>query len=888
MEAFLLVCILIVLLVRWIVLHNRLEQIDSRIDELYRLVQRPPMATPAILSPMPPPPAREEPVAAPAPPPPVVAPPVLEPTVVAPPPAAPPPAPPAALPSEPPPQPHIEHLPPQPVTRPEPAPAAARVDWEAAVGGNLLNKAGVVLLVIGLALALAYSFAHIGPLGRVAISLAVSLAMLISGVVFEPREKYRMFARGLIGGGWAGLYTTVYAMHAVPEALVIPDAFIGTALLIFVAAGMIAHSLRYRSQTVTGLAYFIAFGTLAIAEANTLAIVALIPLAASLLYIVHRFAWTRTALIGLVATYGVIVIRGDHGAPLWQAQTLFAIFWLLFEAFDVLHPEAWLLPLNAVGFLGLSLLKWNTAAPHDVWMLLSASAAAYLVSTLARWRSGEYPAAATLSAGLAAAAIFQKMGHEWVAPALLIEAELIYLAGVRLRASYLRWLATAIFAVQTGRLLIGDMPTLPLHSWTSVAAVSALVFYANRVLESADLYFGYVAAGLLALVIGNEAPPHYRSLEWLALAAASLAAGGWRRLFDFRAHGYLVGILGLTAVAAEAETNQPALWGALAFTYGLALASRYFLEGERDVARLGGGIMAGLTAMALVWRLAPGDYLGIAWMALALIILELGLLNLPPEFRYYSYAVAAVGALRVWEGNLLFSTAHGTAVAAIATLLAYGLAARALTIRQPVVYAAALSGGTLFLLRTLSLAVAEPWVAPLWALAAFILAVAAETWNEPVMRICGYCVAGLVFLRCWGINVEKHEEAVLAAVFAALCYAGTYFFTPRERPARVAYALAAAALITLLLWYEASGSLLTVSWGIEGTALLGAGFALRERLLRLSGLGLLLACILKLFLWDLRHLDTLPRIFSFIVLGLILVGVSWVYTRFREHVERYL
>jgi len=39
---------------------------------------------------------------------------------------------------------------------------------------------------------------------------------------------------------------------------------------------------------------------------------------------------------------------------------------------------------------------------------------------------------------------------------------------------------------------------------------------------------------------------------------------------------------------------------------------------------------------------------------------------------------------------------------------------------------------------------------------------------------------------------------------------------------------------------------------------------------------LLLASILKLFVWDLRRLETLPRIFSFIVLGAILLGVSWI------------
>jgi len=81
---------------------------------------------------------------------------------------------------------------------------------------------------------------------------------------------------------------------------------------------------------------------------------------------------------------------------------------------------------------------------------------------------------------------------------------------------------------------------------------------------------------------------------------------------------------------------------------------------------------------------------------------------------------------------------------------------------------------------------------------------------------------------------------------------------------------------------------LTIAWGVQGVALLAAGFPLRDRLLRLSGLAILLFCILKLFVYDLSYLDTLPRIFSFLVLGLILVAVSWVYTRFRDRVARYL
>jgi uncharacterized membrane protein len=50
----------------------------------------------------------------------------------------------------------------------------------------------------------------------------------------------------------------------------------------------------------------------------------------------------------------------------------------------------------------------------------------------------------------------------------------------------------------------------------------------------------------------------------------------------------------------------------------------------------------------------------------------------------------------------------------------------------------------------------------------------------------------------------------------------------------------------------------------------------------------MVVCILKLFGHDLNYLDTLPRIFSFIVLGVILVAVSWIYSRFREQVQRLL
>ncbi|HEX9700725.1 MAG TPA: DUF2339 domain-containing protein, partial [Acidobacteriota bacterium] len=180
----------------------------------------------------------------------------------------------------------------------------AGTDWEEVIGGDWLNKLGALVLVVGIALLLAYSVARMGPAGRVGLGMAASAALLIVGVISERREQYRIFAQGLIGGGWAGLYFTTYAMHGLEAARIIDSPVAGTALLLGVAAGMVAHSLYYRSQAITGLAYFIVFATLAISPLSRFALIASVPAAASLLFVAQRFGWERMAIGGLLLSYG--------------------------------------------------------------------------------------------------------------------------------------------------------------------------------------------------------------------------------------------------------------------------------------------------------------------------------------------------------------------------------------------------------------------------------------------------------------------------------------------------------------------------------------------------------------------------------------------------------
>jgi len=789
------------------------------------------------------------------------------------------------------------HAPPAPIALPielpPAAPAAVSREWETMLGGNWLNKLGVFVLVVGLALLLRYSFTRLGPLGRVSISMAASLAMLAAGAILDSKARYRIFARGLLGGGWAALYVTVFAMHAVEAARVIESPVVGGILLLAVAAGMIVNALRYRSQTVTGLAYFVAFGTLAITDTTALAFVALVPLAASLLYVAHRFAWARMAMLGLIATYAVVILRGDTGAPLWQAQTTFAVYWLLFESFDVLHPEAFLLPLNAAGFLGLSVLKWQSAAPDRLWILLAAAAGAYVASAAARIRSNKWHGSATLTAMLAAGAIFQKLEHQWVASALVVEAELFYLAGIRLRAPYLRWLGTSLFGLETLRLLASDL-WLPAGQWVPVASLDGVVFYANRALYAADSFYGYAAAGMLALVIGNKTQEPYRGVAWQAAAAGAFALGWWRGLFDFRLQGYLLLALGLAGTAVQ--TRPLPFAGAAGICYAAVLCTLWsgadrLAEDERTLVRLGGVGAAVVALMALVWRLVPGEYLGIGWMALAVLVLELGLRRLPDDFRRMAYAIAVVGACRVWLFNVA-ELYHSNSwdlrlIPAWAALSAYAMAVRARREECGRILAVASSVGLAFLVLALWALLPPEMDAPAWAALAVALLLGERQWKRAVFGWQGCAVVALACLLSTA-DLPDTSAAVWTTCVVIACFYAAQLVSARSSRRRLYFSLLATTLLTLLLYYRISGSLLTVACGIEGVSLLAAGFPLRDRVLRISGLVLLLACILKLFVWDLRHLETLPRIFSFIALGVILLGVSWIYTRFRERVTKFL
>ncbi|MDF1536853.1 MAG: DUF2339 domain-containing protein [bacterium] len=74
---------------------------------------------------------------------------------------------------------------------------------------------------------------------------------------------------------------------------------------------------------------------------------------------------------------------------------------------------------------------------------------------------------------------------------------------------------------------------------------------------------------------------------------------------------------------------------------------------------------------------------------------------------------------------------------------------------------------------------------------------------------------------------------------------------------------------------------ISVLWALFSIGLMGLGFAFRKGLMRRVSIGLFAVTVLKVFLVDMSNVSTPFRIVSFIVLGVLLIGASFLYHRYK-------
>jgi len=608
-------------------------------------------------------------------------------------------------------------------------------DLEKRLGGGLLNKIGVGVLVIGFSLLLGYTFQYLGPAGKIGIGYLVSALLVGGGVWLERKPVYSLYAKGLIGGGWALAYFTTYALHFLPAVRLVESEWLGLILLLAAAAGMIAHSLKYRSPVVTGLAYALGFATILLSHATLFSLTATLLLSASLVVICLRLGWFHLLVAAPLAAFGCHLVwlyprvqaAKFAGQPLehgfWSAA-LIAAYWALFLVPNYFgrgrdsdgRPQLRLL-LNLINvgcFLGL--LAYQSQYPEYRFGFFLTVGAVYIgLAALSRRRSDLLTMRlfVTLGAGLLIAAIPTRLTGNWVAYLWLIEAEALLVSGFLLGDWYLRLLAAAAFALLLGRLAIVD--TQDATSFTLAGArvcnsmiafgVAACAFYFNhywlyrrfraRISDfewNASRVFSYAAACLAVAAVYLEKPTVLLAVAWCVLAVGLVEIGLLRRDPDLRTQGYFVILLAVGRLAQFNFSLDRDIWFVTQrfWTVALVAGLLYFVsaqvgrayrkqavdDGDETVRRVLLHIASAL-ASVLVWFEVPPALIGPAWGAMALVLLELGKWRDSRDLRLQGYLITLAGLGRLFQFNYgLGQDWHGLSirlwtVGLFATLLYY-------------------------------------------------------------------------------------------------------------------------------------------------------------------------------------------------------------------------
>jgi len=635
------------------------------------------------------------------------------------------------------PQPQHPYFPPTPTPPSLGDRLKSSLDIEEMLGTNWLNKLGIVILVLGIAFFLAYQLKTLGPAGKVLVGMVTSGALVGAGIWFDRKEGYRLLGRSGIGGGWALLFFTTYAMYHVPAAQVLSSQAADLVLMLIVTAAMVAHTLRYRSQVATGLSFLLAFLTVTISHTNVYSLSAGVLLAAALVVIVGRMQWFELEVFGILASYLNHylwlrpIIEPMHGKrhpfPEFAASAgILVLYWLIFRASYLLrrprdeHQEhiSTAAALLNTGLL-LALLKYQSVHPEwAFWALLAIGSIETLLGQLpiTRRRTSAVIVLSTLGVVLLIAAFPFRYSGARLSVLWLVEAEALLLIGVWTKQVVFRRLGMLASELVAGQMISVDaariygrrMDGADLRADFALATVflvAAAVFYANAYWVArrwAELFtrefdrrvmkdLSYAGAGMLLIAAWIAFPGAWTAVAWCTLGLGLMLAGHRCSLPPLRYQAYILGLVSVIRVLAinlHATNTYHGLTLRL-LTVPLVSLLLYLTSGwagNRSPKQTAGEPRVSSRAWTADYTWAASSLLALlawyelqpvsvadAWMVGGLVLFELGLTKRNLSLRLQGYALFAASFLRMFFVNLNASGGPGEISPRFYSVLPLGL-----------------------------------------------------------------------------------------------------------------------------------------------------------------------------------------------------------------------
>ena len=178
----------------------------------------------------------------------------------------------------------------------------------------------------------------------------------------------------------------------------------------------------------------------------------------------------------------------------------------------------------------------------------------------------------------------------------------------------------------------------------------------------------------------------------------------------------------------------------------------------------------------------------------------------------------------------------------------------------------------------------------MWAVTGLGTGLAARGADSPVLRWVGVLILFTALGTCAALTPDHTLLfAVLFVFFVFVERAGVALWPGKARPEvhrgdSVVQAACAAGAGLALVGFVGElmpEGLVTLGWVVAAFGLFALGFGVRERWYRLAALAVLGLALLRLLFVDLAGLPADQRILTFILLGVMLLVISYTYTRLR-------
>lgn len=236
---------------------------------------------------------------------------------------------------------------------------AAKNNLEKFIGENLINKIGIGITVIGVAIGAKYSIEHelISPLTRIILGYLMGLGLLLFGI--KLKAKYENYSAVLVSGAMAILYFITYAAYGFYN--LFPQAAAFALMVVFTIFTVIA-AINYNKQVIAHIGLVGAYGVPFLLSDGSGKVTVLFSYMAiincGILAIALKKYWKPLYYSSFVLTW---IIYASWYVIQYRAAIHFALAFIFLIIFFVIFYLI---------FLGYKILKKEKFEIQDVFLLL--------------------------------------------------------------------------------------------------------------------------------------------------------------------------------------------------------------------------------------------------------------------------------------------------------------------------------------------------------------------------------------------------------------------------------------------------------------------------------------------------------------------------------------